>query len=101
MNYFKNLSLRQWIIIVVIILFFVVSYFVFMRRPVDNQKIDVEKLLNQGPAPMTSEENIGKDKLKSFLNPDVSSDGTSSTAKQLTNDQRSALLKLMSAPKLK
>ena len=99
MNYLKNLTLKQWVIIFSIVLFFAISLFLFMKEPVDQQRIDIEKLLNQGTAPMTSEDNIGRDKLQKFLNPDVSTVWSSSTVKEITDEQKNDLFKLMSAPK--
>ena len=100
MNYLKNLTLRQWAIIVIIIAFFVASYFLFFKKNIQPEVINLKTLMDQSTAPASSEENIGKAGLEKLLNRETPLN-TTTPKPELTTEQRDDLFKLMSAPKAK
>ena len=100
MNYFKSLTKRQWIIIVATVFFFLLSYFLFANKPVQKNVINLDTLMKQSTAPVTTGENIGMASLEKLLKQDTPV-GTSTTKGDLTTEQKNSLFKLMSAPKSK
>jgi hypothetical protein len=98
MDYVKNLTLKQWIIIVTIELFFIVAYFFFPRKAPQQTTLDLERLLEQSRAPVSVEENISKADLKRLLQQDTPASGGGSST-ELTPEQKNDLFRLMNAPK--
>lgn len=111
LDYLKNLTQRQWLIILSVAIFFVAAYFIFLKKspvsPEGQDGVDIERLIQQGTAPISTEENLSRSEIQKLLKqstaPEVSQTGSSQTPNapksDLTKEQKDELFKLMSAPR--
>lgn len=101
MDYLKSLTAKQWVIIFCIIIFFVAGYLFFSRPdPVEERGVQLETLMRQGTAPVPVEETLNKTEVQTLLKQGVVPVSTTTgKTKELTKEQKDALLRLMSAPR--
>ncbi|MDO8493667.1 MAG: hypothetical protein Q7S19_03955 [bacterium] len=101
MDYLKSLTKKQWLIILCVGAFLVVSYLVFFRKsPNEQAGSDLQKLLQQNPAPRPLNESLNRSEIDALRKQGstISTDGEQPTG-DLTKTQKDALLKLMSTPR--
>ena len=92
------------------IVFFILSYFIFVKKPVDQKaqrEAELEKLMRQSTAESPADQSVNRSEIEKLLKQSTPAPtaGTSTSGQpkpatpSLTSDQKNALLKLMSAPR--
>jgi ABC-type Na+ efflux pump permease subunit len=100
MDYLKSLTTKQWLIAIAVIIFFIASYFIFFRTPSKNEKAaQIENLIQKSTASKTIDENLKKAEIDFLVKQGTVVSSSTQTKKELSKDQKDALLKLLSAPR--
>jgi type II secretory pathway component PulM len=99
MDYLRNITTKQWLIILAVIIFFVLFYFIFFRTPSNShQSTDLEILMQQSTAPARVDETVNREEVEALMKQGEVAPSAEQPINKLSEEQKDELLKLMSAP---
>ncbi len=100
MEFFKGLTRRQWLIFFFTIIFIMAAYLTFYKKTLKS-KIgpDLETLRRQSTAPRNVDESLNRSEVEALLKQGRVAPTAEQARNTLTDEQKKALLKLMSVPR--